>query len=613
MQKIILIIFVALTNLLGSHLAYADSYLLGRSYFEDKSNLLTIDRVEKQQFTPYKDVLTGGYKSGTYWIKLKIAATTQSLVVKIRPVFTEEIQLYDSTTPDAQPLVGNKHPGSASSIEGISYNFLLAPSPSDREIYLRIKSLRSYLVNTEVMDLAQYQKSDRLELLVYAGYSTFTFLLALWLLVTWLMHRELVLGAFALQQFIAFLHTLLHSGLAKFYLDTHFDPVKVNDFFSTLVVLYPFVGILANKFLLQEYGLKKYYNIGFNILLILSGAVIAMHVSTDLSLTFNLNSILVFIGILFFWVSATLGVNLKKSTLSADALPINTLRVFYTFNIALWALAILPLQGLLPGGELALHSLHIYSMLSGLIFFFLLQYRARALLKIQTGLATELKAEAEHERQQREEQAMLMTMLSHEIKTPLSVLKLVMDEKVTGSDLEGHANRAVSNINFIVERCLHLGRLDAKAMQANRKTILLHHFLESLMVEFKAEGRIQIECAQSLTLHTDPEILRVLISNLLENALKYSPLNSMINIEVKPSQHDGNDGLQILFANDIGMMGEPDPQQVFKKYYRNTSATKISGSGLGLYLVHELVTVLGGIIDYQPQNTRVVFVLWIPN
>jgi len=507
MQKIIIIIFVALTNFLCSQIAYADQYILSRAYFEDKSNSLSIDQVKQQQFIPYQDALAGGYKSGTYWIKLKIAVSPEPLILKIRPVFTEEIELFDPAFPSGKPAIGNKYPWRASDVEAASYNFSLVPSTSDRDIFLRIKSVRSYLINIEVMTLAQYQKQDRIELLVYTGYATFTFLLALWLLVTWLMHRELVLGVFTLQQFIAFLHTLLHGGLIKIFFDEHLDPIKTNEFFSTLVVLYPFVGILANKLLLQQYGLKKYYRLVFNFLLILSAAVIAMYLSSNDSLTFNLNSILVFITILFFLIAAIFGVDLNKSTLSADALSIKTLRWFYSFNVVLWATAILPLQGVLPAGEMALHSLHIYSMVSGLVFFFLLQHRARTLLKLETGRTIELKAEADHERQQREEQAMLMAMLSHEIKTPLSVLKLVLDEKVSGSDLEGHANRAVSNIDFIVDRCLQLGRIDAQAMQIHRKIFDIKSFLINLMKEYKAESRVIIQCHENLIAHTDPEIL----------------------------------------------------------------------------------------------------------
>jgi len=616
MQRIIIIIFVLLTNFLGSQVAYGnhpDKYLLSRAFFEDQTNALSIKQVEQQAFTPYQHALSGGYKAGTFWIKLQIAASTQPLILKIRPIFTEEIELFDPSNSNGKPLIGNKHPWSASEIQATSYNFSIAPSSTDRDIYLRIKSVRSYLINAEVMSLAQYQKQDRVELLIYTGYSTFTFLLALWLLVSWLMHRELVLGIFTLQQIIAFFHTLLHGGLVKIYFDDHIDPNKLNHFFSTLVVLYPFVGILANKYLLQQYGLKKQYRFGFNILLILSAAVFTMHLSSNTSLTFNLNSILVFISILFFLISALMGVNLNQSTPSADALSIKTLRWFYAFNVILWATAILPLQGLLPAGEIALHSLHIYSMLSGLIFFFLLQHRSRALLKLETGRAIAMKAEADHERQQREEQSMLMAMLSHEIKTPLSVLKLVVDEKVSGSDLEGHANRAVNNIDFIVDRCLQLGRIDARAIHAYRKKLALDHFLNNLITEYQASNRVHVTCNENPIAHTDPDIFRIVASNLLENALKYARPGSIIHIEARSHESNGKVGVQVKFTNQTGLMGAPDPAHVFKKYYRNTSATKISGSGLGLYLVYELVNVLGGVITYQPKHEQVIFKLWIPS
>jgi len=465
MKKLVTIFLLVLVNFFSSHTAYAensDQYLLSQAYFEDKSNLLSISQIEQKEFIPYREALTGGYKTGTFWVKLKIAASSQPLILKIRPVFIEEIELFDTAFPKQKPLVGNKYPWKASDIEAVSYNFELAPRSSEREVYLRIKTVRSYLVNAQVMSLAQYQKRDRQELLVYAAYSTLTLLIALWLLISWFLHRELVLGIFTIQQIFAFLHTLLHGGLIKVLLDDYFNPIRLNSFFSFLVVTYTFLGILANKLLLQEYGLKKSFNYIFNLLLFLSASVITLYFTTNQPLTFNLNSLLVFICIFFFLISAVFGLDINQSTLKADALPINILRIFYLFNLVLWTSFIFPLQGWLPAGELALHSLHIYNMLSGLVFFFLLQYRSKELLKIESNRAIALKSEADHERQQREEQSMLMAMLSHEIKTPLSVLKLVVDEKVFGTDLEGHANRAVNKINFIIERCLQLGKIDAK-------------------------------------------------------------------------------------------------------------------------------------------------------
>jgi signal transduction histidine kinase len=344
-----------------------------------------------------------------------------------------------------------------------------------------------------------------------------------------------------------------------------------------------------------------------------------LHFTTETSLTFSLNTILVICVITFFLVAALFGVDLNHSKSQADALPIQTLRIFYTFNIALWMLAILPLKGLLPTGELALHSLHIYNMVSGLVFFFLLQYRARSLLKLESNRTIMLKAEADHERQQREEQSMLMTMLSHEIKTPLSILKLVVDEKISGSDLEGHANRAVNNIDFIIERCLQLGRIDAQATLLHKNDLILDAFFATLILEHNAEDRFLLNCDPSLISHTDADISRVIASNLMENALKYSPTGSMIHITAQRQEHNHQPGVQIQVMNETGPMGAPDPSQVFKKYYRNASATKISGSGLGLYIVDELVKVLGASITYQSQSQsqsqpqHVIFKLWIPS
>jgi hypothetical protein len=70
MLKTITIILILLMNSLGSSVTYAgqpDQYLLSQSYFEDKSNAMSITQIEQQAFIPYQKTLTGGYKNGTYW------------------------------------------------------------------------------------------------------------------------------------------------------------------------------------------------------------------------------------------------------------------------------------------------------------------------------------------------------------------------------------------------------------------------------------------------------------------------------------------------------------------------------------------------------------------
>jgi len=134
-----------------------------------------------------------------------------------------------------------------------------------------------------------------------------------------------------------------------------------------------------------------------------------------------------------------------------------------------------------------------------------------------------------------------------------------------------------------------------------------------LICAFKTESRTFLACHENTIVHTDQDILRIILSNLLENAVKYSPQESKIYIETSTLKINVVSGVQIQFINDVGVMGAPDPEQVFKKYYRNSSATKISGSGLGLYLVFELMQLIDGLISYQPQHKKVIFKLWIPS
>jgi signal transduction histidine kinase len=609
----VLLFFVSLSLLLIGQGAYArdNNYIVSQSYYSDKTNALTLSDVQAVSFVSYQGLLIGGFSKGAYWVKLGIRAHTQDLVLKIRPAYTNEITLYDPASTEKPKVTGSRYPLDDADVEATSLNFLLPPSTQDRDVYLRIKSASSYLVYVEAMPLTEFKRTERTENLIYAGYVMLTLILSVWLFMTWLMNRERVIGMFAVQQFFAFLHTFIAVGLARAFLDRYISDALINDFFKLIAVTYPLIGLVANMLLLREYGLKKRFRLVFNILIGASLLVLGLFLSGHDVTALNINAQLVLVMMIYFWVCIFWGTEKSLASESSNAVQLNVLRLFYSFNLLVWLIAVLPLLGVVSTGAIALHSLFVYNMMSSLVFFFLLQYRARRLLRQEVARAITLKAEATQERQRREEQSMLMAMLSHEIKTPLSILKLVVDEKVAGSDLEGHANRAVSNIDFIVNRCLQLGKLDAEAVQLVSSQIHLPEYLATLVLDQKAQGRVKMAC-QNLMLHADGEILRVVLSNLLDNALKYSPADSQIELVGEPAEKAGVAGVCITVTSDLGPLGAPDPEQVFKKYYRNMSASKISGSGLGLFLVQQLLTVLGGTVVYSQINRQVRFMVWIP-
>jgi signal transduction histidine kinase len=598
--------------LAGAGISHASGYILESAYFEDKTNQLNLSQVKNQRFSNFEEVLTGGYKTGTYWVRLKVRASAEELILKIRPPFTDEIELYDLNSSPVDRITGANYPWASQEIESYSFNFALPPSPEDRDVFLRIKSRKAYLAYIEIMTLSQYQHADRIDLMINMSFVVFTLILTMWLFATWLINRELVLGIFLVQQIVALLHTFLIIGFGRTILDRYIANESINYLSSLVTVVYPLIGFLANKILLEEYGLKTKFKTVFNTLIIGSLAVILLFVFGS-EYALKINAILVLSGVTYFAIASIFGVSKLPSNFKADALSINTLRIFYLFSLLFWIIAILPLLGLAPMGEIAMHSLLIYNVTSGLVFFFLLQLRSKALLKQEIIRSNNMEVLADQERKRREEQSMLMAMLSHEIKTPLSVLKLVVDQKVAGSDLEGHANRAVSNINFIINRCLQLGKLDSKQLDLNLSIVNVSDLLDSIITDHPGRVRLNITGSKDLTLYLDADLLRVVFSNLIENSLKYSPSDSSIELSFGMTQKNEISGFIFHISNPIGSMGAPDIEHVFKKYYRNASATKISGSGLGLFLAYELTNALGGSIYYHRQENQAIFDLWIPN
>jgi len=109
---------------------------------------------------------------------------------------------------------------------------------------------------------------------------------------------------------------------------------------------------------------------------------------------------------------------------------------------------------------------------------------------------------------------------------------------------------------------------------------------------------------------TDAALFNVILNNLLENAIKYSPPADKIYVDAVTS--DNASKLCLVVKNRVGKAGVPDKAQVFKKYYRSELAHATTGSGLGLYIVQSLILLLGGKVEYRHEGDLVSFYVWFP-
>lgn len=210
------------------------------------------------------------------------------------------------------------------------------------------------------------------------------------------------------------------------------------------------------------------------------------------------------------------------------------------------------------------------------------------------------------------EKSRFMDMLTHELKTPISVVRMALGAMKVDGSLKCHAERALADMNDVVERCRQMDNLERQKLIPHAQRCRMDKILSELCSNSLEHDRLLITTEPLPELSTDPQLLRIILGNLIGNAIKYSPPESAINICAGPSQHSGKPGVRVTIQNQPGTAGVPDLDQVFNKYYRSPGACRQTGSGLGLYLVHSFTELLGGQVAYDVAQGKVRFTLWIP-
>jgi signal transduction histidine kinase len=117
----------------------------------------------------------------------------------------------------------------------------------------------------------------------------------------------------------------------------------------------------------------------------------------------------------------------------------------------------------------------------------------------------------------------------------------------------------------------------------------------------------------ALEIQADPELLRLAISQLLENACKYSSPGSLVSVRILEEP----EGVAIRVTNTGSVVSARDQLRIFERFYRGTEANNLApGSGLGLYVARKIAAAHGGRLELESDrhpHDEVTFRLTIPN
>ncbi|WP_162850943.1 sensor histidine kinase [Panacagrimonas perspica] len=204
-----------------------------------------------------------------------------------------------------------------------------------------------------------------------------------------------------------------------------------------------------------------------------------------------------------------------------------------------------------------------------------------------------------------DEQRNFLAMVSHEFRTPLSIIgasaQMIVDERLPTrpEDVQreaGKIDRAAQRMNALVDTLLADEWLESSAMQIHARELDLCASLRQLIQRYArgSDRDITFECPpQGLSLFADPMLLNILLDNLLENAIKYSPANTAIELV---AQRDGTD--QLITVRDHGPgIPSADIGQIFERFYRSATVKRQPGIGLGLFMVRRIAEIHGGTVS----------------
>ena len=227
----------------------------------------------------------------------------------------------------------------------------------------------------------------------------------------------------------------------------------------------------------------------------------------------------------------------------------------------------------------------------------------------QTELATKLKRNIEETKQVSELKSRFVSMLCHQFRSSLNVISF------SNSLLKRYVNKgrekdltyldniqtAVEQISQLLDKMIFFGRSEVGQLKLEPELTDLDLFCRNLVAQMQPMGDskkqvINFSSRGSCTVCVDPTILHHVLTNLLSNALKYSPNDKQIDFELACEE-------QVIFRiKDTGIgISTIDQKRLFEPFYRGSNIDHISGNGLGLAITKNLVDIHGGQIEVDSE------------
>ena len=222
---------------------------------------------------------------------------------------------------------------------------------------------------------------------------------------------------------------------------------------------------------------------------------------------------------------------------------------------------------------------------------------------------------------ERAELQMLVSDISHQVKTPVANLKMVTDtllsKPVTEAEridfLQGIRSQT-DKLDFLFQALVKTSRLETGTIRLEKKDSLLFDTLAMACSEIvydaeKKDISVSVDCPEDLHLCHDSKWTAEALFNLLDNAVKYTSVGGKIVVTVEQWEMY----VKVNIADTGKGISESNQAAIFRRFYREDGVHDKTGVGIGLYLAREIITMQGGYIKVSSEVGKgSVFSVFLP-
>jgi signal transduction histidine kinase len=600
-----------------------NNFVVERSFFEDKTGQLSFEQARHATYKKIDEILFNGYGNFPIWVKVKIdpnlyrnsnenSSSKSPLIIRISPAYLDQIQLFDPADSNTKPrLLGDHFPWRNNEHSSMNYAFEIPRGDQPREVWLQLKTTSTQMVKVDVFDPKSFDHAEKIQEIIFSIWLGLLAIIFVWSFGIWIVDHDKLVGNFVLNQLAVLLHASVIMGYFRIALDSVFEPKTIDLLGNVILLSFAFIVIRFQYCFHQEFALRSWVRWFFRSLLLFYPVALVLLFSNHISEALKLNVASLFITSFLIFLIPIFGIDWKKSLQAMISK--RSLVAVDLLLLTVGLVNLLPALGILQTATIAPFVGLSYGIVTGFVFLLLLQHRYREIENQHIHAVSNAQATAVAEASKRIEQEKFLAMLTHELKTPLSVLLMAHTSKDGFSRYSDFVGDAIIDMQNVLERCMLADQFDSEALALKiDRCELSAAIADKIALYPQVRSMFEVSTPGSVFIQADIQLLNIILVNLFDNALKYGAEDEPIKVTLLSETIDDRRYALVQVANTPGNAGIPDPDKVFTKYYREPKAHAKTGSGLGLYLIDNIARAMGGTLSHIPQKDLVVFELRLP-